>query len=140
MKKSICSALRKAALCCLLPAACCLASCQESWQERAVRETREMTLSQCPHYITPGLIVDSLAFTPADNTRHSYYTLVDSLVNIYQLTEEKRILAHQSLVDEVCGSVGLRTLKKHRVTFAYHYRLLSTGQEIVTDSVTASEY
>lgn len=105
-----------------------------------MRETREMSIRQCPHYLTPGLIVDSLSFDPVTLQRHTYYTFIDSLVDTSLVTPGNMLSAHRLLAEEVRDDMGMRTLKKHGVSFHYHYRLQSDGRTLYTDSVTADEY
>ena len=114
--------------------------CQESWQERLRRETRLMSLRQCPHYITRGLIADSLVYDPATNTRYDYLTFIDSLIDLSQLTPENMRMAHMESVNQIRQSIDINMLKSHQATFMFIYRLKSTGEVIATDSVTAEEY
>lgn len=115
-------------------------SCQESWKEKVIRETREMSLRDCPHYLTPGLIVDSLSFDPERNIRHTYYTLVDSLTVTDEITAEMREAIHKALLDEIKQTTDLVTMRKHECAFHYHYRMQSDGRLVLEDSITAEEY
>ncbi|MCF0184135.1 MAG: hypothetical protein HUK01_07355 [Bacteroidaceae bacterium] len=114
--------------------------CQESWKEKVIRETREMSVRDCPHYLTPGLIVDSLSFDPERNIRHTYYTLVDSLTVTDAITAEMREAIHKALLDEIKQATDLVTMRKHECAFHYHYRMQSDGHLVLEDSITAEEY
>lgn len=117
-----------------------LSACQESWQQRMEREVRIQSLRMCPHYVSRGLIADSISYDIATNTRTDYFTLIDSLVSLQLLDDDLRAAAHEAQVREIAQDINLSVLKRHRATFRVIYRSQDSGETVIDDCVTAEEY
>lgn len=112
-------------------------SCQESFDKRLLRETKEFTKSQCPMQVEEGCILDSLSY----NTNQRVYTWWYQLSDVGVATFiENRHLLHKILVDRLSNDVELKSLKDNKVTFQYIYRSSSSGKTIYQTTITQAEY
>lgn len=112
-------------------------SCQESFDNRLLRETKDFTKSQCPMQVEEGCILDSISYDVNQRVYTWWYQLSD--VGVTAFSENKPLL-HRILVDRLSNDVELKSLKDNKVTFQYIYRSSSTGRTIYETSIKAEEY
>lgn len=112
-------------------------SCQESFDKRLLRETKEFTKSQCPMQVEEGCILDSISYNVNQRVYTWWYQLSDVGVAAFS---ENRPLLHKILVDHLSNDVELKSLKDNKVTFQYIYRSSSSGRTIYETTITQDEY
>ena len=129
------SLLSKVAL--ALFAALMMASCHESLEERAARESAEYTRKNCPAPVSEYIINDSIVYEKATRTIHYYYTITGladtSAVNWNTVKAE--------LIRGVKGSTELRAYKAEGFNFAYTYfSSKHKGRKLIDVRLTPKDY
>lgn len=113
------------------------ASCHESIEERAYRETREFTRKNCPAPVATNIVCDSMSFTPTTRTINYYYSLYGTLDTTYI----DKTQVHNELLSMVKDSPALRTYKDAGFNFSYIYQSAKNkGKLILTVTITPQEY
>lgn len=121
----------------LLALSVCLCSCQESIDERAVREARKYTAKNCPIEITPGLVSDSLIYDKSTRTLNYHFSVKGDVNEMYIDTVEAR----EGLLQTVTNSTTLRIYKKAGFNFRYTYRSADAPHTVLFDcTLTPEEY
>jgi len=115
----------------LLAAAVMLTACQETLEERATREAREVTENKCPMPIGDNMYMDSVVFDIPTLTQTQYFRFIgdsdnDSVVTILGN-------ARQVLVDELRGTAVYKSLMERGVNFRYVYRSTKNRETIYLD-------
>lgn len=115
----------------LLAAAVMLTACQETLEERAAREAREVTENKCPMPIGDNMYMDSVVFDIPTLTQTQYFRFIgdsdnDSVVTILGN-------ARQVLVDELRGTAVYKSLMERGVNFRYVYRSTKNRETIYLD-------
>lgn len=98
-----------------------LVGCQESLEERAAREARELTEKKCPMPIgnAGNLFLDSIAFDVPSLTLHQYYSLLlDTLMTIPDPEEGRR-----ELIKELNTLPNYQAYRERGFNFHYLYRI-----------------
>ena len=95
-------------------------SCQESLEERAAREARELTEKKCPMPVGElgNLFLDSLSFDIPTLTLHHYYSLVLDTLMAIPNPEEGR----QGLIKELNSIPSYHAYRERGYNFHYLYR------------------
>ncbi|MDD7318648.1 MAG: hypothetical protein SOZ80_01260 [Prevotella sp.] len=99
-----------------------LASCHESLEDRAARESREYTEKKCPAAIDEYTIIDSITFDKATKTVHSYFSLRGNADSVGILKDEN---VRPTLIDELKRNTNNRVYKDAGFSFAYTYHSAS---------------
>ena len=93
-----------------------LLSCQESLEERAAREAREVTETKCPMPVADNLYLDSVVFDI--------------------LTDSRSLL-----LNELKNAPTYRTLMKHGVNFRYIYHSTKSPSKVMLElTLTPEDY
>lgn len=114
-----------------------LVSCQESLEERAAREAREMTENKCPMPIGDNMMLDSIVFDIPTLTQSQYFRFVGDNDNdsvIYVLQNAK-----QALVSELKGTPSYKPLMNRGVNFHYVYRSNKNPEKIYLEMTLTQE-
>ena len=114
-----------------------LVSCQESLEERAAREAREMTENKCPMPIGDNMMLDSIVFDIPTLTQSQYFRFTgdndnDSVVCVLQN-------AKQALVAELKNSPSYKPLMEKGVNFHYIYRSNKNPEKIYLEMTLTKE-
>lgn len=116
---------------------CALVSCQESFDQRLVRETAHFTQTECPMQVEPGCTLDSIVYEPSARTYTWWYQLSDAGALAFRQNDK---LIHGMLASRLRNDVELQTLKEHRVTFCYKYLSTSDGTLVYQTVIPHTEY
>jgi hypothetical protein len=108
-----------------------LSACQESLEEKAAREARTFTESNCPSHINESMILDSMTYEPVTRTLHYYYRLtgVDDIDRLRQNAAEAR----RQLLRGLKNDTSLKNYKDGGFNFAYTYVLDKKTDEVIYD-------
>ncbi len=121
----------------LTAAALLAASCQESLEDRAEREAREMTRKNCPMKLEEGVTHDSLVFHKNSLTLQYCLTL-SGRADTTAILKDK---ARQSIVESVKGNTSLRPYKEAGYNFMYtYYSEKHPGMKLFETTVTKKDY
>lgn len=110
-----------------------LASCQESLEERAAREAREVTEAKCPMPIGNNMYLDSIVFDIPSITQTQYFRFTgdsdnDSVVTVLNNSDVKG-----TLVRELKNTANYKALLNRGVNFRYVYRSSKKPEKIYLD-------
>ena len=123
----------------LLAAAVMFTACQESLEERAAREAREVTENKCPMPVGDNMMLDSIVFDIPKLTQSQYFRFIGDNDNdsvVYALQDAKRIL-----VAELKSTPTYRSLMNKGVSFRYVYRSNKNPEKTYLDiTLTKEDY
>jgi hypothetical protein len=123
----------------LLAAAVMFTACQESLEERAAREAREVTENKCPMPVGDNMMLDSIVFDIPTLTQSQYFRFIGDNDNdsvVYALQDAKRIL-----VAELKSTPTYRSLMNKGVSFRYVYRSNKNPEKTYLDiTLTKEDY
>lgn len=127
--------MRKAII--LLAATFVLAACQETIEERAAREAREMTQAKCPMPIGDNMFLDSIVFDIPTRTQSQYFRFTgdsdnDSVISV--LGDAKSVL-----VKELKNTPGYKSLMNAGVNFHYVYRSTRDPKKVYLEATLTPE-
>lgn len=119
-----------------------LTACQESLEERAAREAREVTESKCPMPIGDNMYLDSIVFDIPTLTQTQYFRFTgnsdnDSTVeNIVSNNDLKG-----TLVKELKNTPSYKALMNKGISFRYIYGSTAEPEKTYIDiTVTKEDY
>ena len=119
-----------------------LTSCQESLEERAAREAREVTETKCPMPIGDNMYLDSIVFDIPTLTQTQYFRFTgnsdnDSTVeNIVSNNDLKG-----TLVKELKNTPSYKALMNKGISFRYIYGSTAEPEKTYIDiTVTKEDY
>lgn len=119
-----------------------LSSCQESLEEKAAREAREVTESKCPMPIGDNMYLDSIVFDIPTLTQTQYFRFTGNSDN--DSTVEKIIKNNDlkgTLVQELKNTPSYKALINKGITFRYIYGSTADTQKTYIDiTVTKEDY
>ena len=99
-----------------------MTACQESLEERAAREAREVTESKCPMPVGSNMYLDSVVFDIPTLTQTQYFRFTGNSDN--DSTVEKIINNNDlkgTLVQELKNTPSYKALINKGITFRYIY-------------------
>ena len=117
-----------------------LVSCQESLEERAAREAREMTENKCPMPIGDNMMLDSIVFDIPTLTQTQYFRFTgnsdnDSTVeNIVSNNDLKG-----TLVKELKNTPSYKALMNKGISFRYIYGSTAEPEKTYIDITVKKE-
>ena len=115
-----------------------LLSCQESIEERAAREARELTETKCPMPVADNLYLDSVVFDIPTLTQSQYFRVTGELDNdsLFEMAD-----SHSLLLNELKNTPTYRTLMKRGVTFHYVYHSTKSPSKVMLElNLTPEDY
>lgn len=119
-----------------------LTACQESLEEKAAREAREVTESKCPMPIGDNMYLDSIVFNIPTLTQTQYFRFTgnsdnDSTVeNIVSNNDLKG-----TLVKELKNTPSYKALMNKGISFRYIYGSTAEPEKTYIDiTVTKEDY
>ena len=119
-----------------------LSSCQESLEEKAAREAREVTESKCPMPIGDNMYLDSIVFDIPTLTQTQYFRFTGNSDN--DSTVEKIINNNDlkgTLVQELKNTPSYKALINKGITFRYIYGSTANPEKTYIDiTVTKEDY
>ena len=99
-----------------------LASCQESLEERAAREAREVTEAKCPMPVGNNMYMDSVVFDIPSLTQIQYFRFIGDTDNDSMVVAMRDTNLKEALIQELKNTPSYKTLMKRGVNFRYVYR------------------
>lgn len=112
-------------------------ACQENFDNRLQRETREFTKNHCPQEIEPGCILDSISYDCTNRTYTWWYQLSDTGVWVFQ---QNASLLHHRLKENLQNDTELKALKSKGINFRYVYRSSCQGNIVYETTIQVDEY
>ena len=113
-----------------------ISSCQETIEERCVRECREYTKTKCPLPCDKYTTIDSLVFDADSHTLIYYYTLKAEADSAGMISVEK---ARNALLQEAKNSTKIRLYKEHGYSFRYIYHSQRNPETVLLDILLKKE-
>ena len=113
-----------------------ISSCQETIEERCVRECREYTKTKCPVPCDKYTTIDSLVFDADSHTLIYYYTLKAEADSAGLISVEK---ARNALLQETKNSTKIRLYKEHGYSFRYIYLSQRNPETVLLDILLKKE-
>ena len=110
-----------------------MSSCQESLEERAAREAREITESKCPMPVGDVLFLDSIVFDIPSLTQTQYFRFIDIADNDSTVEQMKHNDLKKILTDELKNTPNYKSLMQRGVSFRYIYRSTQEPSKIYLD-------
>lgn len=108
-----------------------LASCQETLEERAARESRDYTEKHCPAPVAYQVTMDSMTFDKVSHTFGYYYSLSGTLDDSAYIKQNN---PRDMLLQQVKNSTNLKMYKDAEYGFRYVY--MSTKNKATLFDVT----
>ena len=108
-----------------------LTACQETMDERCMREAKEYTEKNCPALVTEGVTIDSLVFQPTTRTLIYYYTVKGIIDDAEALKQHD---FRSTLLKELKNSTSMKTYKEYGYNFRYVYYSTKRKGDIVFDT------
>ena len=108
-----------------------LASCQETLEERAARESRDYTEKHCPAPVAYQVTMDSMTFDKVSHTFGYYYSLSGTLDDSAYIKQNN---PRDMLLQQVKNSTNLKMYKDAGYGFRYVY--MSTKNKATLFDVT----
>lgn len=113
-----------------------ISSCQETIEERCVRECREYTKTKCPVPCDKYTTIDSLVFDADSHTLIYYYTLKAEADSAGLISVEN---ARNALLQEAKNSTKIRLYKEHGYSFRYIYHSQRNPETVLLDILLKKE-
>lgn len=113
-----------------------ISSCQETIEERCVRECREYTKTKCPVPCDKYTTIDSLVFDADSHTLIHYYTLKAAADSAGMISVEN---ARNALLQETKNSTKIRLYKEHGYSFRYIYHSQRNPETVLLDILLKKE-
>lgn len=117
-----------------------LTSCQESLEERAAREAREVTESKCPMPIGDNMYLDSIVFDIPTLTQTQYFRFTGNSDN--DSTVENIISNNDlkgTLVKELKNTPSYKALMNKGISFRYIYGSTAEPEKTYIDITVKKE-
>ena len=99
-----------------------LFSCQESLEERAAREAREVSENKCPMPIGNNMYLDSIVFDIPSLTQIQYFRFIGDTDNDSMVVAMRDADLKGALIQELKNTPTYKTLMKRGANFRYIYR------------------
>lgn len=115
-----------------------LLSCQESLEERAAREARELTETKCPMPVGDSMMLDSVVFDIPTLTQSQYFRVMGELDNdsIFRTVDTRALL-----LAELKNTPAYKELTERGVAFRYVYRSTESPSRILLElTLTPEDY
>ena len=116
-----------------------LTSCQESLEERAAREAREVTESKCPMPVGDNMYLDSIVFDIPTLTQTQYFRFTGRSDNDSIIQDIRRNDLKGVLIQELKNTTSYKALMKRGVCFRYIYRSNNDPQKVYLDITVQKE-
>lgn len=118
--------------------ACLLTACQESFEDRCVREAQEFTQKKCPAQINQNTVIDSMTFDKKTLTVNYYYTLSGAADNAMAIKQGQ---PYEKLLREVKNATALKGARDHGYNIRYVYRSqANAGMTLFEANFTPEDY
>lgn len=116
-----------------------LTACQESLEERAAREAREVTEAKCPMPIGNNMYMDSVVFNIPTLTQTQYFRFTGDTDNDSVVTTLENTNVKETLVQELKNTPNYKALMQRGVSFRYVYRSTKNPEKTYLDITIVKE-
>ena len=116
-----------------------LTACQESLEERAAREAREVTEAKCPMPIGNNMYMDSVVFNIPTLTQTQYFRFTGDTDNDSVVTTLENTNVKETLVQELKNTPNYKALMQRGVNFRYVYRSTKNPEKTYLDITIVKE-
>lgn len=113
------------------------ASCRESLEERAARETKARTETYCPLKKDEFTTLDSMTFDKVSHTFNYYYTLSSTADR--QFSDQEKATYRQGILKELIDNTKETIYKEAEYSYHYIYRSHSRKDTILYEVILTSE-
>lgn len=118
-----------------------LVSCQESLEERAAREAREVTEAKCPMPVGNNMYLDSIVFDIPSLTQTQYFRFIGDTDNDSMVIAMRDADLKGALIQELKNTPTYKTLMKRGANFRYVYRSTKDRKKTYFDFIiTKADY
>ena len=118
-----------------------LVSCQESLEERAAREAREVTEAKCPIPVGNNMYLDSIVFDIPSLTQTQYFRFIGNTDNDSMVIAMRDADLKGALIQELKNTPTYKTLMKRGANFRYVYRSTKDRKKTYFDFIiTKADY
>ena len=118
-----------------------LTACQESLEERAAREAREVTEAKCPMPIGDNMYMDSVVFSIPTLTQTQYFRFTGDTDNDSVAATLQDASIRTTLVQELKNAPNYKALMQRGVNFRYIYRSTKDPEKTYLDiTITKEDY
>ena len=118
-----------------------LVSCQESLEERAAREAREVTEEKCPMPVGDNMYMDSIVFDIPSLTQTQYFRFIGNTDNDSMVIAMRDADLKGALIQELKNTPTYKTLIKRGANFRYVYRSTKKKKKTYFDFIiTKADY
>ena len=118
-----------------------LSACQESLEERAAREAREVTESKCPMPIGDNMYLDSIVFDIPTLTQTQYFRFIGDADNDSVVVALENADIRGTLVKELKNTPNYKALMNRGANFRYVYRSATNPEKTYLDvTITKNDY
>lgn len=110
-----------------------LSACQESYEQRLSRESKEYTRKNCPVVLQDGVTLDSITYEEQTRTRHQWYTLAGQW-------DTTGIKSNGQMRKQVFSDPNAIKMGREGISIRYTYRSASRKNVVLIDeTISASE-
>lgn len=118
-----------------------LSACQESLEERAAREAREVTESKCPMPIGDNMYLDSIVFDIPTLTQTQYFRFIGDADTDSVVVALENADIRGTLVKELKNTPNYKALMNRGANFRYIYRSAKNPEKTYLDvTITKNDY
>lgn len=113
--------------------AAAVSACQESYEQRLARESKEYTRKNCPVVLQEGVTLDSITYEEQTRTRHQWYTLSGQYDTL-------GIKSNGNMRKQVFSDPNAIKMGREGIAIRYTYRSAShKGKVLMDETITAAE-
>ena len=126
----------------ILLIACCaifLSACQESLEQRAAREAREVTESKCPMPVGDNMYLDSIVFSIPTLTQTQYFRFIGDADNDSVVIALEKADIRATLVRELKNTPNYKALMNRGTSFRYIYRSTKAPEKTYLDVIITKD-
>lgn len=116
-----------------------MTACQESLEERAAREAREVTESKCPMPVGSNMYLDSVVFDIPTLTQTQYFRFVGDTDNDSVTIALQDADVKGTLVQELKNTPNYKALMGRGANFRYIYRSTKNPETTYLDITIQKE-
>ena len=124
----------------LIPLLAMLVGCQESLEDRAVRETREYNKKFCPQRVDASTTLDSIVFDKATKTKRSFFTL-EGVADDLSAAQANATQIREALIAQTRNSPDEQKFKEAGFSYYFVYRSASHKDVVLFETtITKDDY
>lgn len=117
-------------------------SCQENFDKRLQRESKEYSAQHCPQQVQKETMLDSTTYDISTRTFTRWFTLSGSLdtPQAQEIMQHQQSTLQQALLKELQDDPKWKYCMEKEIFFAYKYRSKKTGNIIFQTTLAPKDY